>query len=64
MDIEEEVVEFHWLVLMARKRNDYRLSHIMNMNETPMWYELPATRTFQLTGNQPIGADFVVRGKK
>ena len=40
-DLEENIVWFHSFVIAARKRGDYPLSHIYNMDETPMSFELP-----------------------
>ena len=53
-DMEDKVVNFHWFVLRARRRHNYELSHILNMHETPMRFGLPATRTFEFTGNQTV----------
>ena len=53
-DMEEKIVEFHRFVLRARRRHDYQLSHILNMAETPMRFELPATRTLEFTGNRTV----------
>ena len=53
-DMEEKIVEFHWFVLRARRRHDYQLSHILNTDETPMRFELPATRTLECTGNRTV----------
>ena len=44
-DMEDKVVEFHRFVLRARQRCGYESSQILNMDETPMRFELPATRT-------------------
>ena len=54
-DMEEKIVEFHRFVLRARRRHDYQLSHILNTDETPMRFELPATRTLEFYG-QPNSA--------
>ena len=61
-DMEEKIVTFHRFVLRSWKRCEYPLSHIINMGETPMWFDLPATRTLKFTGSRwvPIttcGAD-------
>ena len=53
-EMEEKIVEFHRFVLRARRRHDYQLSHILNMDETPMRFELPATRTLEFTGNRTV----------
>ena len=53
-DMEEKIVEFHRFVLRARRRYDYQLSHILNTEETPVQFELPATRTLEFTGNRTV----------
>ena len=53
-DMEEKIVEFHRFVLRARRRHDYQLSHILNTEETPMQFVLPATRTLEFTGNRTV----------
>ena len=53
-DMEEKLVEFHRFVLRARRRHDYQLRHILNTDETPMRFELPATRTLEFTGNRTV----------
>ena len=54
MDMEDKVVEFHRFVLRARQRCGYESSQILNMDETPMRFELPATRTLEFTGNRTV----------
>ena len=49
-DMEEKIVELHRFVLRARRRHDYQFSHILNTDEPPMRFELPATRTLGFTG--------------
>ena len=44
-DMEDKVIQFHRFVLRSRQCWGYDLSHILNMDETPMRFELPATRT-------------------
>ena len=53
-DMEEKIVELHRFMLRARRRHDYQLSHIINTDETPMRFELPATRTLEFTGNRTV----------
>ena len=53
-DMEDKVVEFHRFVLKARQRHGYEFSRILNMDETPMRFELPATRTLEFTGNRTV----------
>ena len=53
-DMKDKVVEFHRFVLRARQRCGYESSQILNMDETPMRFELPATRTLEFTGNRTV----------
>ena len=53
-DMEDKIVAFHRFVVRARRRCEYPLSHIINMDETPMRFELPATRTLEFTGNRTV----------
>ena len=53
-DMEEKIVEFHRFVLRVQRRHGYQLSHILDMDETPTRFELPATRTLEFTGNRTV----------
>ena len=53
-DMENKVVEFHRFILRSRQRWGYDLSRILNMDETPMRFELPATRTLEFTGSRTV----------
>ena len=53
-DMEEKIVEFYWFVLRAWRCYDFQLSQILNMDETPMQFELPATRTLEFMGNRTV----------
>ena len=53
-DMEEKIVEFHRFVFRAQRRHDYQLSHILDMDETPTRFELPAIRTLEFTGNRTV----------
>ena len=53
-DMEEKVVQFHRFIIAARQRIGYPLSRIYNMDETPMRFELPSTRTLEFSGNRTV----------
>ena len=53
-DMEDKIVTFHRFVVRARRRCEYPLSHMINMDETPMRFELPATRMLEFTGNRTV----------
>ena len=54
VDMEDKIVQFHRFVVRSRRRCDYDLSRILNMDETPMRFELPATRTLEFTGSRTV----------
>ena len=53
-DMEDKVIEFHRFLLRSRQRWGYDLSRILNMDKTPMQFELPATRTLEFTGSRTV----------
>ena len=53
-DLEENIVWFHCLVIAARKRGNYPLSRIYNMDETPMRFELPLNQTLEFSGSRRV----------
>ena len=53
-DLEDKVIQFHGFFLRSCQRWGYDLSHILNMDEMPMRFELPATRTLEFTGNRTV----------
>ena len=53
-DMEDKIMTFHRFVVRARRRCEYPLSHIINMDETLMRFELRATRTLEFTGNRMV----------
>ena len=53
-DMEEKIVQFHRFIIAARQQAGYPLSRIYNMDETPMRFELPSTRSLEFTGSQTV----------
>lgn len=53
-DMEEKIVQFHRFIIAARQRAGYPLSRIYNMDETPMRFELPSTRSLGFTGSRTV----------
>ena len=54
-DLEENIVRFRRFVIAAWWRADYPLSHIYNMDKTPMRFELPSSRTVPVkSGASPL----------
>ena len=46
-DLEQQTVKFRRFVITSRQRRGYSLSRIFNMDETPMRFELPSSRTLE-----------------
>ena len=44
-DLDDKIVNFHSHVIKMRKRHDYPLHLIGNMDETPMQFDMPGNRT-------------------
>ena len=53
-DMEEKIVQFHRFIIAARQRAGYPLSRIYNMDETPMRFELPSTRSLEFSGSRTV----------
>ena len=53
-NMEEKVVQFHRFVLVSRQRVGYPISRIFNMDETPMLFELPSSRSLEFTGSRTV----------
>ena len=46
-DLENKILQFHRCMMAARQRIQYPLVKIFNMDETPMRFELPSSRTLE-----------------
>lgn len=40
-----EIVDFYRFMLNCRKKGNYELENIGNMDETPVWFEMPSAKT-------------------
>jgi len=52
--LEEKIQSFHQFVIKHRKQHDYDLSQIGNMDETPITFDMPSTRTVNAAGAKTI----------
>ena len=50
-DLEHQKLTFHRFVITSRQRHGYSLSRIFNMDETPMRFELPSSRTLEFSND-------------
>ena len=53
-DSEERTIQFHRFMIAARQCHGYLLSRIFNMDETPMRFELPSSRTLEFSGSRTV----------
>ena len=53
-DVDDKVTSFQKFVIEERKINDFDLAHIGNMDETPMFFDLPGTSTVHAIGEKTV----------
>ena len=53
-DLDSKVQNFHSFVINERKKMDFELSQIGNMDETPMFFDMPGNRTVDVKGKTSI----------
>ena len=53
-ELDEKVMAFHRFVLTQRKRNNYDLSQIANMDETPMCFDMVPSRSVDHVGTKTV----------
>ena len=53
-DLDEKITKFHTFVLNLRKKHDFNLDQIGNMDETPMFFDMPGNRTLDKVGNKTV----------
>ncbi|KAG2459032.1 POGK protein, partial [Polypterus senegalus] len=53
-EYEEKILSFHKFVIDARKKNQFELSQIGNMDEVPLTFDVPSNRTVDHKGAKTI----------
>ena len=53
-DLEEKITSFQRFVIKERKSHSYPLSQIGNMDETPVFFDLPSNRTVDCVGSKTV----------
>ena len=53
-DLEEKINLVHTFIIRLRKQNNFELSQIDNMDETPVSFDLPASRTNDTKGKRTL----------
>ena len=53
-DLEEKITSFHRFVIKRHKETNYKLVDIGNMDETPVWFDMPSARTVNARGERTV----------
>ena len=53
-ELDDKVIKFHKFVIKCRKKNKYDLACIGNMDETPVWFDMPSNSTVHKAGEKTI----------
>ena len=53
-DLEEKIVDFYRFLINSRKKANYELVNIGNMDETPVWFDMPSARTVNPRGEKNV----------
>ena len=53
-DLDEKLTKFQHYVIDSRKRFAFPLEHIGNMEETPMFFDIPSNRTVHFSGQSTV----------
>ena len=53
-EFEEKLISFQKMIIRKRKRNGYKLQQLGNMDETPMNFDMPPSRTVNPIGEKSI----------
>ena len=53
-EFEEKIMSFQRMMIRMRQENEYEMQHIGNMDETPMNFDMPPSRTVHPVGEKTI----------
>ena len=53
-DLEDKVTSFQRFVIKMREKEEYELSQIGNMDETPVWFDMPTSKTVTSKGEKTV----------
>lgn len=53
-DLEDKMLSFQSYLLKKRKMHDFEVAQIGNMDETPTFFDMPGSKTIDVTGNRTI----------
>ena len=52
--LDQKITSFHSFVIKSRRKGNYELVHIGNMDETPVWFDMPSARTVNEKGAKTV----------
>ena len=53
-NLEEKITSFQLFVIRARRSKNYSLVKIRNMDETPVWFDMPTSKTVDSVGAKTV----------
>jgi len=53
-DLDQKITNFHSFMIKRRRKENYQLVHIGNMDETPVWFDMPSARTVNAKGAKTV----------
>jgi len=53
-DLDQKITSFYSFVIKSRRRENYQLVHIGNMDEMPVWFDMPSARTVNAKGAKTV----------
>lgn len=53
-DLEQKLLDFQHFVIRLRRRKNFPLSHIANMDETPVWFDMAGDLTVENIGAKTV----------
>lgn len=53
-DLDQKITNFHSFVIKSRRKENYQLVHIGDMDETPVWFDMPSARTVNGKGAKTV----------
>lgn len=53
-EFEESIVNFQRMLIRMRQKNGYEINQVGNMDETPMNFDMPPTRTMNSSGDKTV----------
>ena len=53
-DLDQKITNFQSFAIKSRRKENYELVHIGNMDETPVWFDMPSARTVNAKGVKTV----------